>query len=150
MASFEAEWAQLKEETSAGSGMRLASAGGGSAGGSGGVKSKKDVWDAAASDVEKLAGNAKKALTSLEKGQKGMGKGGGAGGVASLAAQHELYGSWKHYLDEVRGRCEGLKGPLEKAGRTQHGNDKETKSLFDKLGDQYKDTPAVGGQSRGR
>ncbi|MEV0262207.1 hypothetical protein AB0I49_12765 [Streptomyces sp. NPDC050617] len=149
MAAFEAEWAQLKKETSAGSGMRLASAGGGS-GGSGEVKSKKDVWNSAASGVERLAGNAKKALTSLEQGQKGMGKGGGAGGVASSAAQRELYGSWKHYLDEVRGRCEALKGPLEKAGKVQHENDKETKSLFDKLGDQYKDTPAVGGQSRGR
>ncbi len=79
-----------------------------------------------------------------------MGKGGDAGGVASSAAQHELYGSWKHYLDEVRGRCAGLKEPLEKAGKVQHGNDEEINRLFDKLGDKYKDASAVGGQEKGR
>ncbi|MEU7044556.1 hypothetical protein AB0A77_26330 [Streptomyces varsoviensis] len=149
MASFEGEWTRLKAEASAGSGVRLASADGGS-GGSGGVKSKKEAWDAAAAGVEALAENAKKTLTSLENGQKGMGKGGGPGGVESLAAQRELYASWKRYLDAVRGRCAGLKGPLEKAGTAQHENDAEAVSLFQRLGDRYKDTPAVGGQSRGR
>ncbi|MEV0277151.1 hypothetical protein AB0I22_12290 [Streptomyces sp. NPDC050610] len=149
MASFDAEWAQIKRETSAAPGMKLASAEG-RPGGACGVKSDKAAWSAAASSVGALAGNVKKALTALKQGQKGLDKGDGAGGVESAAAQHEVYGSWKRYLDDVQGRCRVLQEPLEKAGHDQFKNDEATKGAFDKVGDRYQDTPAIGGQSRGR
>ncbi|WP_116215960.1 hypothetical protein [Streptomyces olivoreticuli] len=152
MATFEQEWAQIKRETSADAGMSLASADGKSGwgqGGSGGLKSEKNAWTSAGDGVGQLAGNVKKALTALEKGQKGL-SGGAGRGVLSAAAQQEVHQSWKHYLDEVSGRCGALQERLEKAGNHLYENDQAISKAFDELKDRYKDTPAVGGQSRGR
>ncbi|MEU7040107.1 hypothetical protein AB0A77_03490 [Streptomyces varsoviensis] len=145
--AFTEEWAQLKRESSTGAGMTLASAGDG--GGAEGLKSDRAAWSAAARGVGDIAGKVGKALGELEKGQKGLGAGTGAG-VLSAAAQRDLYASWKRYLGDVRGRCDALKEPLQKAGDAHFKNDKDTKSAFTAVGDKYKDTTAVGGQEKGR
>ncbi|MFF2061339.1 hypothetical protein ACFVWZ_05960 [Streptomyces sp. NPDC058200] len=146
MASFAAEWAQVKREASAESGMRLASADGSH--GPGGTKLSKAAWTAAANSVGLLKDDLKKARTALEQGQHRAG--GNAEGVESAVAQREVYQSWKRYLDDVSGRCGGLQEPLEKAGHDEYKNDQAIVSAFGKLGDRYEDTPATGGQSRGR
>ncbi|MGW1073941.1 hypothetical protein [Streptomyces sp. NPDC002537] len=152
MVSFEQEWAQIKRETSADAGMSLAGADGKSGwtdGGSSGVKSAKNAWTSAGDGVGRLSGNVKKAQTALEQGQKHLGNETG-GGVVSATAQREVHQSWKHYLDEVTGRCGALQERLEKAGNHLYKNDQDTSNAFNELKDRYKDTPAVGGQSRGR
>lgn len=76
MATFEAEWEQIKHDVAAVAGMSLASAdgkGGWNDDGSAGVKSNKRAWSTAGSDVGSLRGDIKKALTKLELEQKGLG-----------------------------------------------------------------------------
>ncbi|MCQ6244148.1 MULTISPECIES: hypothetical protein [Streptomyces violaceusniger group] len=143
MASFEEEWARLKDGAADGPGMRLASAGDGGA--EGGVKSSKTAWTAAGSAVGGLCGNAKKVLTSLETGQHGLAT---DGGVETAAAQSEVYQSWKTYLDKLSGRCTTLQGNLERAGKDLLLTDESVKGLFVEMGKQYRDTPAVGGEGK--
>ncbi|GAA0996136.1 MULTISPECIES: hypothetical protein [Streptomyces violaceusniger group] len=142
MGSFEEEWARLKGGAADGPGMRLASAGDG---GEGGVKSSKAAWTAAGSAVGDLCSNAKKVLTSLETGQRGLATG---GGVETAAAQSEVYQSWKTYLDKLSGRCTRLQGNLERAGKDLLLTDENVKGLFVEMGKQYSDTPAVGGEGK--
>ncbi|MCD9141432.1 hypothetical protein [Streptomyces albireticuli] len=149
MASFETEWAQLKQGDSVGDGMRLAGAGGAAGwgkGAAGGVKSSKNAWNTAADGVGRLGGNVKQALTALEQGQKGT----GAQGVLSAAAQREVYRSWKQYLDAMTGRCAALTERLEKAGNHQYKGEQQITEAFDQMKKQYEDTQAVGGRNAGR
>lgn len=140
MASFGEEWAQLKRDAT----MRLASAPQGDVG-TADVKVSQTAWASAGRAVGELAGDVKKALSSLDQGQQGLATG---GGVDSAAAQSDVYQSWKTYLDRVAGRCAKLQGGLERAGHDLFLTDKGIKGIFDELGKQYEDTPGVGGQGR--
>ncbi|MFC0599717.1 hypothetical protein [Streptomyces palmae] len=115
------------------------------------MNSDLKTWNAAGSAVGTLGGNVGTALTSLAKGQEGVGaKSVGAGELESAAAQREVYDSWKSYLDAVSGRCKGLKSRMEKAGHHQYRNDQAIKAAFTELEKKYQDTPAIGGQGKGR
>lgn len=162
MTAFEQEWARIKEGASTDVSTRLASADGWSKGGdSSGLRSDKKAWTAAASGVGTLKEIVKTALTELERGQKSpegfdplavipvIGPT-AAPGSQCVAAQREVYRSWKRYLDDVSGRCAALKGRLEKAGQNHYKNDKAVQDAFEALEKRYEDTPQVGGQSRGR
>ncbi|MEV8527888.1 hypothetical protein AB0451_27670 [Streptomyces sp. NPDC052000] len=145
MASFAAEWAQLKEAAAERSSMQLASASGGNGGE--GLRSDRSVWNAVGDDVGRLAGNSKKALTVLDDGQRGLGAG---AGVESAAAQRELHQSWQKYLRALGGRCDGLQDLLCKAGSDHYKNDHEIQAALAAVQVQYRDTPAVVGQETGR
>ncbi|GHJ32519.1 hypothetical protein TPA0910_69520 [Streptomyces hygroscopicus subsp. sporocinereus] len=162
MTSFEQEWAQAKADASADVSTRLASADGWNSGGNaGGLRSDKKAWSAAASGVGTLKEIVKTALTELERGQKSP-EGFDplavipvigptvAPGSQCVAAQREVYQSWKRYLDDVTGRCDALKGRLEKSGQNHYKNDKAVQGAFEELEKRYKDTPRAGGQSRAR
>ncbi|WP_030761462.1 hypothetical protein [Streptomyces sp. NRRL F-2664] len=149
--SFDAEWAGLKEGTAAAAQMRLASAapdGGGGGGGGGGkdLKSNQAVWNKASSDVGQLISGIKKAQTEFETGQNGA----TITGVESAAAQRELYQSWKTYLEGLSGKCSALQGPMVEAGKGQAANDEALRADFARMNQQYKDTPATGGDNGGR
>ncbi|MFD7337130.1 hypothetical protein ACFV98_14130 [Streptomyces violascens] len=146
MASFAAEWAQLKEAAAERASMRLASAGGGD-NGAGDLRSDRAVWNAAGNGVGLLAGSSKKALTGLDDGQQGLGA---DVGVESAAAQREVHQTWQKYLRALDGRCEGLQDLLSKAGSDHYKSDHEIESAVAALKVQYEDTPAVGGQDKGR
>lgn len=162
MTTFEQEWAHIKAGAATDVSTRLASADGwGKGGDSGGLRSDKKAWTAAASGVGTVKEIAKTARTELERGQKN--RGGfdplavlpvigptAAPGSQCIAAQREVYQSWKRYLDDVTGRCDALKGRLEKAGQNHYKNDKAVQDAFEALEKRYEDTPQVGGQSRGR
>jgi len=153
MPTFEAEWAQMKRQASGDTGMSLASADNKpdwGQGGSGGVKSSKKAWTTAGSDVGKLRGDIKTALTKLEEDQTALGAGSDSGGIQSAAAQRELYSSWKGYLEKVSGRCGATRGVLEKAGDSHYKNDEAIRSALEGMGNRYKDTKPVGGESRDR
>ncbi|MFB7175797.1 hypothetical protein ACFCYM_34005 [Streptomyces sp. NPDC056254] len=153
-ATFDAEWAGLKEGTAAATQMRLASAApdggsGGSGGGGGGgggedLKSDQGVWNKASNDVGQLVSGIKKAQVEFEAGQKGA----AVAGVDSAAAQKELYQSWKTYLDGLVGKCTALQGPMVQAGKGQVANDEALRADFARMNGQYKDTPATGGNTR--
>lgn len=150
--TFAEEWAQIKHQVSTGSGMTLdgtdaSSANAFGGGGAGGVKSKRSAWTKAAHGVGELGGNAKKALTTLEDGQGDMG---GGKGVLSAAAQKRVYHSWHRYLEGVSGRCNAIKGLLEKASTAHSTNDQGIQSGFDKLAKRYADTSATGGTTDGK
>ncbi|MFG2882325.1 hypothetical protein ACGFYV_08375 [Streptomyces sp. NPDC048297] len=124
---------------------------GGTSSGGGGVpgklRSDKAAWSTAGNDVGDLRDNAGKALTKLNDGQKGLGK---DSGCLTAAAQREVHTSWERYVGDVSGRCEKLAGLLEKVGNDQLRTDEAIKAEIAKVKTEYEDTPAVGGQSRGR
>ncbi|MET9699324.1 hypothetical protein ABZY31_20685 [Streptomyces sp. NPDC006529] len=147
MASFDTEWAGLKQGTAAGAHMRLASATSDGAGGGGSdadLKSDMAVWKRGSEDVGLLVTGVRKALTEFENGQKGA----AVSGVESAAAQQELYQSWKGYLDGLVGKCSALQGPMLSAGKGQVANDEALRGDFARMNEQYKDTPATGGGGR--
>ncbi|MFI6701748.1 hypothetical protein ACIBJC_22750 [Streptomyces sp. NPDC050509] len=111
------------------------------------MKTDKAAWTAAGDGVGLLRADIKRSGTALEQGQSGLVT---AGGVESAAAQKQLYRSWKDYLADVNGRCGRLSELLEKTGNDEYKNDEAVQSAFRQLGGQYQDTPATGGQSRGR
>ncbi|WP_382465593.1 hypothetical protein ACFIN9_21395 [Streptomyces noursei] len=146
--SWDKEWAELKRQAGGDSGMRLASADGSgqqasSSSGSGDLVSQRSAWTKAGRDVEALRGDIHKSLTKLEDSHQGQAAG---AGVQSAAARQELLVSWRRYLEGLNGRCSALQARLEQAGKELHLNDTAVKASFDKLSQQYKDTPAVGGQ----
>lgn len=127
----------------------LASAdGGGESGGGGDLKSTKNAWTRAGSDVGGMQRNIKKALTEMEKDQTGLGSGSRTGSLQSAAAQRDVYGSWKRYLSDVSARCGTLQDRLSKAGNDHYANETATKGAFDQLKGEYEDTAGVGGQGR--
>ncbi|WP_245996790.1 hypothetical protein [Streptomyces armeniacus] len=151
--AWEQQWAQLVEDASRDSGLKLASAGDepGWASAPGGMRSDKKAWSTAATNVGSLKKGIDKGLGDLAEGQAGLGEGSVTGGqTQSGAAQRELYTSWKQYLGKVSGRCAVLQDRLEKAGNDHYKNDQATKRAFDGLNDRYEDTPAIGGQDGSR
>ncbi|MGI5352680.1 hypothetical protein ACQEU8_31535 [Streptomyces sp. CA-250714] len=52
-----------------------------------------------------------------------------------------LNSSWAEYADKVADRCTRLAGSMHDAGTTQHKNDEELGSEFDRLSRRYRDTP---------
>ncbi|KIF68517.1 hypothetical protein HY68_07510 [Streptomyces sp. AcH 505] len=150
MATFEAEWAQIRHASS-GSGMTLASADdeGPDWTGSGGVQTNKAAWSAAGHGVGLLRGDIKKARTALDQAQGELGGWGDAvGGVESAVAQAAVATSWTRYLDLASGRCEALATLLEQTGARQDENTQAIEKAFQALGARYKDT-ANADQSQG-
>ncbi|WP_241518665.1 hypothetical protein [Streptomyces sp. CB03238] len=150
--TFADEWTHVKQDAAAR--MNLAGADGdgwGGGEGSGGLKTSKAAWTKAGSGVGSLRGTIREGLTKLEDAQQGLGAGStGSGALQSAAAQRELHTSWKRYMENVSGRCGAIQSLLEKVGSDQLKTDQAIESEFAKLGKSYEDTPAVGGQSRGR
>ncbi|POX41812.1 hypothetical protein C3486_07670 [Streptomyces sp. Ru73] len=143
--SFDHEWAQLKRGSAAG--VRLDSTAAPAAGGQGGLKSSKSAWTKAGEGVGSLQGSIGKALSELEGGRKGLGK---DSGCLTAAAQRDVHESWERYVRDVRKRCSALQEVLQKTGDHFYKNDEATKGAFDKLDDQYTDTPGVGGHGKGK
>jgi hypothetical protein len=52
-----------------------------------------------------------------------------------------LHSSWAEYAKKVADRCIRLAGSMHNAGTTQHNNDEERRSEFDRLSRRYRDTP---------
>ncbi|MFK4145629.1 hypothetical protein [Streptomyces sp. NPDC004065] len=121
--------------------------GGGSAGGPGRLRSDKAAWSKAGVGVGGLRGDIGKALAKLADAQKGLGK---DAGCLTAAARREVHTSWEQYVRHVSGRCERLSGLLEKVGHDQLRTDEAISAEIAKLKTEYADTPAVGGQAKGR
>jgi hypothetical protein len=148
--SFDAEWAQIKQEVSGAPVTTLAHAdGGGGAGGDGDLVSDEAAWKAAAQGVKGLVDNLAKAGTTLFTAQEGMGTSLQAfdNSFQTLAAQDELHATWSGYLTSLQGKCAALESKLFAAGATLRISDIAVKPNFPALDTQFTDTPAVGGQS---
>ncbi|MGW1806489.1 hypothetical protein [Streptomyces sp. NPDC002078] len=146
------EWEQLKAAAAERSAGRmqidhLADPVGGGGGVPGKLRSDKAAWTKAGADVGGLRDNISKALAKLEDAQKGLGK---DSGCLTAVAQREVHTSWQHYVGNVSGRCEKLSDLLEKVGNDQLRTDEAISAEIAKLRTEYKDTPGVGGQSKGR
>ncbi|WBO64424.1 hypothetical protein [Streptomyces camelliae] len=147
------EWEQLKADAAARGGsarMQLnhladPAGGGSSAVSSDRLKSDKKVWAKVGGDVKGLQDDIRKALGKLDDGQSGLG---GGAGCESAAAQNELFHSWKKYVADVSGRCEGLGGLLERSGRDLSMSDADVRAELEKIKLKYQDTAAVGGQAK--
>lgn len=109
--------------------------------------SNKPAWTKAGTDIGSLREDISKATAKLKDGQTGLGS---DTGCLTAAAQKEVYGSWAAYVEDVSGRCGKLAGLLVKAGNNQLKTDESVKAEIAKLVVAYADTPAVGGQGRGR
>lgn len=148
--SFDAEWAQIKREMSGEPVTTLAHADGGSGeGGDGDLASDQAAWKAAAQGVKGLVDSLVKAGTTLYGAQEGMDTSPLAApdSFQTLAAQGELHGTWGGYLTSLQGKCAALESKLFAAGATLRISDIAVKPNFAELDTQFKDTPAVGGQS---
>ncbi|MCT7355121.1 hypothetical protein N4P33_23635 [Streptomyces sp. 15-116A] len=109
--------------------------------------SNKPAWTKAGTDIGSLSEDISKATRKLEDGQTGLGK---EAGCLTAAAQKEVYGSWETYVNKVSRRCERLSGLLVKAGNDQLRTDEAVEAALGRLEVAYADTPAVGGQNKGR
>ncbi|MEV6615427.1 hypothetical protein AB0N31_16510 [Streptomyces sp. NPDC051051] len=118
-----------------------------SGGGSDGMRSDKTVWTKAGTSVGGLREPITKALARMADGQTRLGK---DSECLTAAAQLEVYGSWKRYLQDVSKRCGKLAELFEKVGNDQLKTDEAIKAEIAGLKVQYEDTPAVGGKSEGR
>ncbi|MGX4688766.1 hypothetical protein [Streptomyces sp. JNUCC 63] len=150
------EWEQLKAAAAGrhSGRMRLnqlpADQGGTSSGGSGAsgrLRSDKKAWSAAGEGVGGLRGNIGKALTKLEDGQTGLGKG---SGCLTAAAQKSVHASWERRVKDIGGLCDGLAGVLEKAGNDQLRTDEAIRAEIARLKVHSEDASAAGGSGRGR
>ncbi|MFF5401434.1 hypothetical protein ACFY8K_06015 [Streptomyces misionensis] len=149
------EWEELKAHAVTRSGsarMQLnhlptAGGGGSSGGGPGLLKSDRKVWATAGGDITGLRTDVSTALGKLEHGQSGLGDG---AGCESAAAQKELFESWKKYVGDVGGRCGKLGGLLERAGRDLSMTDGDVRAGLQEIKTEYRDTEAVGGQTKGK
>ncbi|MFF1462544.1 hypothetical protein [Streptomyces sp. NPDC058330] len=109
------------------------------------LKTDKKAWVKAGEGVKGLVEPMGPALAKLEDGQTGLGD---AAGCQSATAHAELYTSWSEYVKNVRERCRFLGGLLESSGHDLAKTDESLKSELDAI--TYADTPAVGGQSKGK
>ncbi|MEU3981404.1 hypothetical protein AB0F77_15040 [Streptomyces sp. NPDC026672] len=115
---------------------------GASGGGVLNLRSDKAAWTKAGEDVGSLRENLDKAWAKMELGQTGLGKG---TGCLTAAAQQDVYDSWKRYVSDVGGVCDGLAGVLGKAGHDQLRTDEAVEAEIAKLRtDYYGDPPADG------
>ncbi|MFF9346956.1 hypothetical protein [Streptomyces sp. NPDC014734] len=143
------EWEQAKTEVAdrRGTRMRLNQVDPGGGGDTGTLVSNKPAWSRAGHDVGALGDDMGKALGKLSDGQEGLAA---DAGCRTAAAQKDVHGSWQRYLKGVRGRCAKLAGLLDGAGSDQLKTDEALKAELGNLKVEYADTPAVGGQSKGR
>ncbi|MEV7286861.1 hypothetical protein AB0O01_20210 [Streptomyces sp. NPDC093252] len=117
---------------------------GSGAGGHGVLKLRSDraAWTKAGESVGLLRGDLDKAWGEMELGQTGLEKG---TGCLTAAAQQDVHDSWKRYVKDVGGVCDGLADVLEKAGNDQLRTDEAIKTEIAKLRtDYYGDEPADG------
>lgn len=148
--SFEAEWAQIKQEVSGGPVTTLAHAGASSdTGGDNDLTSDQAAWKAAAQGVKTLADNAGKAGTTLYTAQEGMDTSFQVSddSCQTLAAAGELHAGWSGYISGLLDKCALLETELTAAGAELCYSDAGVRGLFATVDSQFKDTPAVGGQS---
>ncbi|GGS96878.1 hypothetical protein [Streptomyces cinerochromogenes] len=145
------EWEQLKAEAAArgATPVRLDQVvpAGKKGGKADGLRSDMKVWAKAGEDTRGLQDGLGKALGKMEDGQAGLA---GTTGCLSAAAQKELYDSWKEYVGEVNGRCGELGRLLERAGRDLSMTDGDVRAALGRIGAEYHDTEAVGGQAKDR
>lgn len=109
--------------------------------------SNKPAWSKAGHDVGSLRDDIGKAMGKLEDGQKGLGE---DAGCLTATAQKDVHASWETYVKKVSGRCAKLSGLLEKAGSDQLKTDEAIQVEIGNLKVEYADTPAAGGQDKGR
>ncbi|WP_236242272.1 hypothetical protein [Streptomyces sp. CC228A] len=149
------EWEQLKSEAAEHRATRMqlnqlpafGGSGGRDGSSSGELKTQKKAWAQAGEGVNGLKSDISQGLKKLEDGQSGVQD---ASGCQSAAAQKELYTSWKAYVGKVSDRCGTLGGLLERAGRDLALTDKAIEEEFQNIKAKYRDTEAVGGQTKGR
>ncbi|MBL3671078.1 hypothetical protein JL475_35115 [Streptomyces sp. M2CJ-2] len=143
------EWEQLKtaaaERQSAQ--MQLNQLPADPGGGTGTLISNRSAWTKAGTDIGSLREDIGKATAKLKDGQTGLGK---ESGCLTAAAQKDVHASWETYVKNVSGRCGKLSGLLVKAGNDQRQTDESVEAEIAKLEVAYADTPAVGGQGKGR
>lgn len=118
-----------------------------SSGGTGTMVSNKPAWSKAGQDVHSFREDIGKALGKLSDGQKGLGV---DAGCRTAGAQKEVYDSWERYVRRVSGRCAKLADLLGKAGNDLLKTDEAIMVEIGNLKVEYGDTPAVGGQDKGR
>lgn len=115
--------------------------------GTGTLVSNKPTWTKAGHDVGSLRDDISEAMGKLEEGQKGLGE---DTGCLTAGAQRDVRDSWVRYVRSVSGRCGKLSALLEKAGDDQLKTDEAIEVEIGNLKVAYADTPAVGGQEKGR
>ena len=116
-------------------------------GGGGTLVSNKRDWAKAGEDVGSLREGLGRALGKLADGQNGIGE---DAGCLTAGAQKDVYGSWERYVKDVNGRCGKLSALLVKAGNDQLKTDESIEVEIGNLEVAYSDTPAAGGQDKGR
>ncbi|MER7916427.1 MULTISPECIES: hypothetical protein [unclassified Streptomyces] len=114
---------------------------------SGRLRSDKKAWSAAGQGVGELRDDVGKALTKLEHGQTGLGKG---SGCSTESAQKGVYDSWERRVKDIGDLCDGLAGVLEKVGNDQLKNDEAIKAEIDGLKVRSGIPSAAGGAGEGR
>lgn len=144
------EWEQLKSAAAGHHAARTqlnhVSMDPGGAGG-GTLVSNKRAWTKAGEDVGSLREGMSKALGRLADGQNGVGE---DAGCLTAEAQKGVHDSWERYVKDVSGRCGKLSGLLVKAGNDQLKTDEAVGAEVGNLEVAYADTPAAGGQDKGR
>ncbi|MFF0745558.1 hypothetical protein ACFYVL_34670 [Streptomyces sp. NPDC004111] len=143
------EWEQLKAATAEQhtTQMQLNQVDPGVGGNTGTLVANKAAWAKAGQDVGSLREGIGQALGKLSDGQNGLGA---DAGCETAAAQKEVHTSWERYVKSVNKRCESLAGLLTKVGNDQVRTDQEVRTEIGKLKVDYDDTPAVGGDGKGR
>ncbi|MGW4275512.1 hypothetical protein ACWEGQ_24865 [Streptomyces seoulensis] len=116
-------------------------------GGSGTLVSNKPAWSEAGQSLGSLREDLTKALGKLADGQRGLGE---QADCLTAGAQRDVHDSWQRYVKSVSGRCGKLSDLLEKAGSDQLKTDEAVKAEIGNLKVEYSDTPALGGQDKGR
>ncbi|MGP3735615.1 hypothetical protein ACTWJ9_20855 [Streptomyces sp. GDS52] len=109
--------------------------------------SSKSAWTKAGTDIGSLREDIGKATAKLKDGQSGLGS---DAGCLAAAAQKDVHASWEIYVKNVSGRCGKLSSLLVKAGNDQRQTDESVEAEIARLEVAYADTPAVGGQDKGR
>lgn len=116
-------------------------------GGAGTLVSNKAAWSKAGRDVGSLREDISGALGKLTDSQTGVGA---DAGCLTAGAHRDVHDSWERYVKSVSGRCGKLSSLLEKAGNDQLKTDEAIEAEIGNLKIAYADTPAIGGQGRGR
>lgn len=150
--TFDAEWAELKRESSVR--MRLAGAGGAgwnAGGGEGDLRSSRQVWNKGAQALGSVHVNLKSALRELESKQHGAGKGSsGVEGLRSAASYHSAYQSWQRRLDLVSRECDELMDKLKKSGDAFYKTDAAIREAFHRQKTTPAKEPGTGRTAQGR
>lgn len=129
--TFDEEWAQLKAD--AVTRMKLAAAGEGGGSGDGDLKTSKLAWNKAATSINELRGDLKKATVKLDDGQTGLGPGDNTvTGFVTGSAQIGVYRTWQRYLDLVGRECGEVAGKLRHVGNDLYKNDQAITEAFNR------------------